>query len=245
MRFVDIHSHVVPSEDDGVASIEEGLALLATAAERGTGVVYATPHVWPSLALSNAREAAVRSAHARMAPPAAELGVRLELGFEVTPAPARLAEDPWRYRLGAIDAVLIDAPFRCEIELTMAYAEYVEASGLVPIIAHPERSEALAHSPAIAGELHRRGWLIQVNSSSLLGCHGVEVCTRAWSLLGAGHADFVASDGHRKSRPLVLADAHAQARARLGEGADRLFDGSALASIATRLPRSRAATRDA
>ena len=52
--FVDVHSHVVPSGDDGVQSVEEGLALCRAAAERGTAVLFATPHVWPTLTLDPA-----------------------------------------------------------------------------------------------------------------------------------------------------------------------------------------------
>lgn len=240
MQFVDIHSHLVPSGDDGVTSIEAGLELLAEAADRGTSVVYATPHVWPIDGLSDAREDAVRSAHADMVSPAAELGIRLELGSEVTPAWARLAEDPMRYRLGDADAVLIDTPFRGDLELTLMLGQHVEAAGLVPILAHPERSEGVSCSPATLEDMCERGWLVQVNSSSLLGSHGSEASKLAWAWLDAGTADFVGSDGHRASRPPFLDGAYAEAHARLGASVDRLFDGSALASTSSRQPRSRA-----
>ena len=42
-RFVDCHSHVVPSGDDGAATIQDGLALCASAAQHGTAVLFATP----------------------------------------------------------------------------------------------------------------------------------------------------------------------------------------------------------
>lgn len=240
MRFVDIHSHVVPSGDDGAASVEAGLALIAGAAKRGTGVIYATPHVWPFDGLSGSREVAVRSAYAEMVPLAADLDVELELGFEVTPAAARLADDPRRYRLASLDAILVEVPFRGDLELTLSFCEHAEAAGLVPIIAHPERSEGVSRSPGTVEEMRARGWLVQVNSSSLLGHHGRDASALAWSWLDDGEADFVASDAHRESRPPFLDEAYAHARARLGEDADRLFDGSALEPSATKLPRSRA-----
>ena len=43
--FVDVHSHVVPSGDDGAKSIEQGLELCRLAFESGTGILFATPHV--------------------------------------------------------------------------------------------------------------------------------------------------------------------------------------------------------
>ena len=54
---------------------------------------------------------------------------------------------------------------------------------------------------------------------------------------------LVASDGHRATRPPYLDEAHARARARLGQRADRFFDGTALglAGAAERRRRERAA----
>src|SRR5262245_32589074 len=54
--YVDVHSHVVPSGDDGAATIDEGLALCREAADHGTSVLYGTPHVWPLDGLAPERE---------------------------------------------------------------------------------------------------------------------------------------------------------------------------------------------
>ena len=170
--LVDVHSHVVPSGDDGVASEAEGLDLIEQAAVRGTGVIYATPHVWPIDGLEAERESAVRRAHERMRPEALEHGVELELGFEVTPAPVRHEEDPARYRLGTLDAVLVETPFRGSIDVPTRYAELVDSAGLVPILAHPERSAAVLAEPEHLHTMRERGWLVQLNGSSLLGYHG-------------------------------------------------------------------------
>ena len=77
-RFVDCHSHVVPSGDDGAPSVDEGLALCRSAAQHATGVLFATPHVWPYLTLSAEREAEIRDAYERMRPHA---GLELRLGL--------------------------------------------------------------------------------------------------------------------------------------------------------------------
>jgi protein-tyrosine phosphatase len=62
-RFVDCHSHVVPSGDDGARTLEDGLQLCDLAADAGTAILFATPHVWPHLLLSEERELQVRRAH--------------------------------------------------------------------------------------------------------------------------------------------------------------------------------------
>jgi protein-tyrosine phosphatase len=240
--FVDVHSHVVPSGDDGAATVEEGKKLCASAAAHGTRILFATPHVWPELRLAPAREEAVRHAHAAVA---AGAGLELRLGFELTPSPALLEEDPRRYVLGGTDAVLMEVPFVGPADDLVLLAEHVEAAGLRPVIAHPERTEPVLSRPELAGELDARGWLLQVNASSLLGRHGAAAEALGWSLIEDGLVAFVASDGHRRSRPAHLDEAYAAAVLRLGEGAARpLFDGSAL-GLATGRAASRAATRGA
>ena len=229
--FVDVHSHVVPSGDDGARSIEAGLGLCLEAARHGTRVLYATPHVWPSLPLTPQREEAVRAAHAEMAPALLQHGLDLQLGWELTPAERLLDEDPARYRLGDLAGVLMEVPFHGSLGLAERLAEHVAASGLTPIIAHPERAEHVREGLEAVGGFRERGWLVQINASSLLGAHGLEQEDAAWRLVRGGLADLVASDGHRMSRPPFLDGAHRLVRARLGEGAGVLFDGTALTRL--------------
>ncbi|MGH3033405.1 MAG: CpsB/CapC family capsule biosynthesis tyrosine phosphatase [Gaiellaceae bacterium] len=226
--FVDVHSHVVPSGDDGAGSVEDGLALCREAVRRGTTVLFATPHVWPSLPLPIERERAVRAAHAEMAEEAAGFGLDLRLGWELTPSPRLLAEEPGRYRLADLPAVLLELPFHGPLSLAEALAEHVQASGLTPVIAHPERAEGVLQDFGAAERLVERGWVLQVNATSLLGYHGPEREAVGWRLVDEGLAGLVASDGHRRARPPHLDDAYKLVRARVGEAADGLFDGTQL-----------------
>jgi tyrosine-protein phosphatase YwqE len=83
--------------------------------------------------------------------------------------------------------------------------------------------------PALADELAERGWPLQVNSTSITGRHGPEAEALGWRLIEDGHAQAVASDGHRLTRPARLDDAYELVSARVGEeGAMSLFDGTAL-----------------
>ena len=228
--FVDVHSHVVPSGDDGAGSVEEGLSLCRQAASRGTSVLYATPHVWPHLRLEAGREHGIRAVHLRMAHEAATFGLRLELGFEVTPSVELLEEDIRRYRLGDLAAVLIDMPFSGNLGLAGRVGEHIESCGLVPLLGHPERADAVIADPELAHGLQARGWLLQVNASSLLGRHGPARQEAGWKLVEEGWCHAIASDGHRQTRPPFLDEAYEAVKARIGSEADRLFDGSALAA---------------
>lgn len=243
--FVDVHSHVVPSADDGAQRIVEGRGLCREAAAHGTAILYATPHVWPHLTLTDEREREIRVNFAEVAEQA---GLELRLGFELTPAPPLLGEDLSRYALEGTNAVLIEVPFTGSEDLLLAICERMETQGLRPVVAHPERTQPVLERPSLARELAERGWLLQINGSSLTARHGPEIEALAWGLVDDGLVSLVGSDGHRGTRPARLDEAYAAAVARVGETQARsLFDGSAIGVVAasTRQLPSRAAARGA
>jgi protein-tyrosine phosphatase len=251
-RFVDCHSHVVPSGDDGASALADGLELCEIAHDAGTAILFATPHVWPHLTLTEDRERQIRRAYDRLR---TLVALELRLGFELTPAPPLLGEDPSRYVLEGTELVLMEVPFVGRASGLVELAQHVEDAGLTPLIAHPERTESVRERPELAHELAER-WPLQVNATSLLGRHGVDSEELAWRLVDAGNVAVVASDGHRVKRPARLDEAYELVRARVGEDAAKpLFDGSALglevgtassASVSFGRPTpSRAAARDA
>lgn len=247
--FVDVHSHVVPSGDDGAQRIVEGIGLCRDAAAHGTALLYATPHVWPHLTLTDEREREIRANFEQVAEGA---GLELRLGFELTPAPPLLEQDLSRYVLEGTNAVLIEVPFTGSEKLLVAICERMETQGLQPVIAHPERTQSVLERPSLARALAEHGWLLQVNGSSLTARHGPEIEALAWGLVDDGLVSLVGSDGHRGTRPPQLDEAYAAVVARVGETQARsLFDGSAIGvtapagKISTRRLPSRAVARGA
>jgi protein-tyrosine phosphatase len=223
--FVDLHSHVVPSGDDGAQSMEEGAELCRAAARHGTRTLFATPHVAAHVPPDEDREALVAE---RLGELRDRTGIDLRLGWELTPIPELLEEDPRRYALQGLDVVLMEVPFTGSADLLVALAEHTEAAGLTPLVAHPERTEAVLERPALAAELAERGWPLQVNATSLLGRHGPEREALGWQFVRDGLASVVASDGHRATRPAQLDGVWELVHAELGAAARRLFDGSAV-----------------
>ena len=239
--FVDCHSHVVPSGDDGASSVRQGLDLCREAAAHGTATLFATPHVWPHLTLTAEREVVIRKAYEQMRPHAS---LELRLGFELTPHPRLLREDMARYALEGTGCVLVEVPFTGGPDLLFRVGEHIESAGFRPVIAHPERTEIVLDDPGVADELAGRGWALQVNGTSVLGLHGPGPEELAWRFLEDGQASLVASDGHRATRPPHLDQAYDKVSERLGEGAARFFDGSALGLSRLQTP-SRAASTTA
>jgi protein-tyrosine phosphatase len=233
VAFVDVHSHVVPSGDDGVETVREGQMLCRDAAAHGTGLLFATPHIWPHLRLTPERERALREAFAEVA---AGVPLELRLGFELTPHARLLDDDLRRYELEGSGAVLLEMPFHDPLDIVIQLGEQAEQAGLKPVIGHPERIDLKFISAEQVVELAERGWLLQANASSLVGQHGPGAKELGWRLVEAGHVSLIGSDGHRRTRPAVVDGAFELAVERIGEEqAVAIFDGSTL-GLAARAP---------
>jgi protein-tyrosine phosphatase len=212
--FVDVHSHTVPSGDDGARTLEEAAQLCWIAADTGTRVLFATPHAH-----------AAWDHHPRTP--------ELRRGWEVFPTVLRDA-DPDEFVLEGTRAVLIEFPghwlgFKDDSSLTLEAADRIVAAGLVPVVAHPERSIGLRTDFAVARALGDRGCLLCPNGDSALGDNGPAAEELLWRLLDEGLVALIASDGHRARRPPRLDQAYEVLADRYGaEAVAPLLDGSAL-----------------
>jgi protein-tyrosine phosphatase len=232
--FVDVHSHVVPSGDDGARTIEDGLELCRIALEAGTEILFATPHAhapWDTFPRTAARQELYDASLRQMRAEVAEWGLDLRRGWEVYPTEA--AAEPDGLVLEGTRAVLLEFPGSwLEIDDALGVvaegAAAVTAAGLVPVLAHPERCRPVAADPWSVRPLVEDGALLCLNAPSLVGRHGATAERTAWALLDAGLIALAASDAHSVQRPPALDAAYAEARRHLGDGAQRLFDGSAL-----------------
>jgi protein-tyrosine phosphatase len=248
MRFVDVHSHAVPSGDDGARTFEEAVELCRIAADAGTRLLFATPHAhagWDSYPRTPERERRFEECFPKVRATAEQLGLELRRGWEVFPTVLRDA-DPDQFVLEGTRAVLIEFPghwlgFKDDSSLTLEAADRIVESGLVPVVAHPERSIGLRADFAVARALVERGCLLCPNGNSALGDNGQEAMELLWRLLDEGLVSMVASDGHRARRPPRLDFAYKAIADLYGVvAAAPLFDGSALPWINAPLSVSRA-----
>lgn len=235
--IVDVHSHLVPTGDDGSRTVEDAVRLCRQAAAHGTRVLYATPHVhqaWDSYPLTPARRELYERSFPLVRRACATFGLDLRRGFELYPGAVPPAEDIADYALDGSGGCLIEFPgsWTGEPEPLRAVwedAERAERAGLLPVLAHPERCAEVAASPARVRAFRERGWLLALNAMSLDGRHGPTSRETAWALLDAGDADLVASDAHSDTRPPELDWAYELVADRYGPRRARpLFDGSAL-----------------
>ncbi len=233
----------VPSGDDGATNgRRRGVHCARGGRAAARAVLFATPHVWPHLILTPERE----SADPRCVPGAAHAGgprsaARLRADAVAASCCARIRA---RYELEGTGGVLSRCRSPVASSCSCMLAKHIEARGLRPVIAHPERSEAVARRAAHRAQLAERGWLLQVNATSVIGQHGP--ADRAARL---GSARQGLRRPRRLGRPPLDAARAARRRVgrwcttRYGDTATQLFDGSALGFGAAVEPRRVAGQR--
>lgn len=196
--MIDLHSHVLPGLDDGAQTMDDSLELGRTAERDGIRVVAATPHVserdrtTPDQVERGVAE--VRAAFASAAIP-----VDVVSGGEI--AYSRLddlsRDDLGRFSLGGGGRyLLLELPWLgWPLDLDQRIFELM-ASGLIPVIAHPERVREVQSEPRRLVRAVEMGALLQITASSVDGRSGRSARATAQRLLDLGMAHLVASDAH-------------------------------------------------
>lgn len=194
----DLHAHILPGVDDGAVTPEDTLAMSRIAAETGTKVVLATPHrkdVTEESSVAHLRALIVdMNAQNR----AHGVDLSLVLGMENhldSDLPAEI-EAGRALTMNGTRYILIEMPFFGRSDFIEDTLAEVQAMGLVPVLAHPERIEAFQHDPDMLRRFVEKGMLSQITSNSLIGFWGEEVRDFTRRLLKAGMAHIMASDTH-------------------------------------------------
>ena len=98
--------------------------------------------------------------------------------------------------LAGSDYLLVEFFFDEDLAYMDDMLSAIAAQGLTPVIAHPERYEAVQNTPYIIERWFAGGYIIQVNKGSILGRLGRRAAATANWILARGLAHAVASDAH-------------------------------------------------
>ena len=195
---IDLHSHILPGLDDGATDLDDALEIARAAVADGITTLAATPHIredYPTTA--DAMESGVRQLRRAFE----REGIELELlpGGEVSLEQLdRLSRDELRrFALaGNPKYLLLETPYSGWPQPFPELVSQLSSSGVVAVVAHPERNQAVQSDLAKVEELVRAGALIQVTAASLDGRLGSRTRGCAQKLVVAGLVHMVASDAH-------------------------------------------------
>ena len=235
--MIDLHSHLLPGIDDGAPDMEHALDLARAAADQGTHVLAATPHLradFPDVVPGelNARCEEIRAA-------IAEAGIELEViqGGEAGLMWAVNASDD-DLRMGSYGArgsdLLVETPYGPLNDMFEQFLFTLPDRGYRLLLAHPENNPTYQRHPERLHELTERGVLLQVTARSLIRSD-----TRrgprplAESLVRDGYAHVLASDAHsgHQLRPPALGAGAEAAAALVGKARARWLVRDAPAAI--------------
>lgn len=190
IKFIDIHTHIVPDVDDGARNFGESLEMLEMMIDQGVTDVIATPHV-NSNATKTIWERQVNG-YEQLKEKASNLKINLHLGAEVKYR-KYLLTDYHKYKIAGTDYILMEFNWTTEEDIH-GVLKSLQDEGFKPIIAHVERYSYLTLDDY--KKLKENGILLQINSGAILGLEREIWTENAELLLAKKLVDFIATDAH-------------------------------------------------
>lgn len=217
--MIDTHCHILPGLDDGPCDLETALTMARIAERDGIRAIIATPHVGanggrPTPDVIRERTAAFNESLQKAGIsltvyPGAEVRITDTLCQELQAGEHMTLADRGKH-------LLIELPFNGYPAYAAELFFNLQVMGIVPVLAHPERTAMLRAHPEVIWGLADRGALLQINLDSILGRAGWGVRTQALRLLKREAVHLIASDAHdTRDRPPILSAARKALR-RLG-----------------------------
>ncbi|MBE6985749.1 MAG: hypothetical protein E7434_09145 [Ruminococcaceae bacterium] len=199
--MIDLHCHIIPYIDDGAKSIEIACAMAKHAYRTGVDTIVATPHCNLRNARPNYRDREYSMVFStfRAILKQKQIPIKLLPGAEVFAHEEnirRLIDEEMLVTLNHSRYLLVEFPFHGDGRGICRTLEAIARRGLIPVIAHPERYDAVQDRPDLVEHWFSQGFVIQINKGSLLGRLGNGAQKTSLRLLYDGFAHVIASDAH-------------------------------------------------
>ena len=194
----DMHSHLLPGLDDGVATLEEAEQIVRSFREQGYAHIITTPHVM-SDAYRNTREGILSSVETlREHLQSRGLGMRISAAAEyyLDEALFRMVETDQPLLTFGEKYVLFETNFITEPFNLKEFIFMATTKGYKLILAHPERYLYLQNNLSKVQDLLDRGVMMQMNISSITGYYSKPVQQMAFRLIDNGMIHWLGSDCH-------------------------------------------------
>lgn len=238
-HYVDLHSHYLPSLDDGATSLEMSLQMLRAIASLGFSDLYATPHQ---------RDGMFMPERQKIDAAFAQVSQSLGGGGADGPRLGLAAENFWdgvlmgRLRDRTVPTYGATSAFLFEVNTQMMPAEMetqlfqIRTNGYLPVMAHPERYVSVQRDPGLCEKLGRQAVML-IDLGALEGAHGKAEMKTARRLVLDGLAHAAASDVHRPEDQTSVAAGMAWIRKQRGQSVlDQMLDENPRRTLAGELP---------
>lgn len=193
----DLHSHLIPSIDDGVKSIEESLEIILGLQEMGIKKIITTPHIM-SHRYANTKQN-IQEAYVKLL---TEIKKDQEIDIDLQVAAEYYYDEHFLELIDQKDLMTFGdkhilfelSYYTSPLGLEQTVHKLIE-KGYKPILAHPERYK-FYYSKEQYYRLKDMGLFFQINAISYGGFYGKSVKKAVEIILKEGLVDFVGSDIH-------------------------------------------------
>ncbi|MGE4284828.1 MAG: tyrosine-protein phosphatase [Clostridia bacterium] len=190
--MIDIHSHIIYCIDDGPDTIEKSKQMVIGASRVGVKTIIATPH-FSEVLLEDSK---IINNYNEVVKIGREYGINILLGYEVKINPFLPDSLEKNITLNKTRFILVELPYD-NIPFYLSEILYkLQLMQITPVIAHPERNLALHKNFQLFLDLHKMGFLIQVDAGSIMGVYGRSAKKLAKKIIKSKDAHFIASDAH-------------------------------------------------
>ena len=203
--MTDIHTHIIPSVDDGSPNLETSINMIKHEIEIGVDTIICTPHHIYHRYEKTVEEIKKQFELLKSEVEKLNLPVKLYLCQEICYTHRediiKMLKEGKLLTLNNTNRILLEFSFTREPEDVLDVIYNFSVNGYEVIIAHVERYEWMTLDKV--KDLRKEGALIQINSNSYLGLTTWKEKRFTKKLLKLGLADYVASDTH-SFRPSTL-----------------------------------------
>ena len=222
-RMIDLHCHLLPGIDDGPKTLQEALQMAEYAVEQGIQHSVLTPHIQPGCYDNDVES--IRAAYQAFQTALEHHAIPLKISMA---AEVRVcAELPQLIRQNKIPFIgvwenkkvlLLEFPHDHIPVGADKLVAWLIARNIIPLIAHPERNQAILRQPDKLMPFIRMGCLLQVTASSVTGLFGAASQQCALRLIEQNLVTVLASDAHNlHKRQPALRPALAYLKPLIGE----------------------------
>jgi protein-tyrosine phosphatase len=200
--MIEVHLHILPGVDDGPATLADALSLARLLVQEGVYAAVATPHYNDEYPQRPAREIGERVGELQRELDKNAIPLRLLAGHEALIQPG-LAADVQSGRVATLNGsryLLLELWNSSWLPETERVIFELRALGVVPVLAHPERYQAIQKDSNRLKALLDQGVLAQLTAGSLVGLQGNTARKCAETLLKQGLIHCMASDAHGPGR---------------------------------------------
>ena len=197
--MIDMHSHIIPTIDDGPQELKETIEMIKEAKQVGFKSIFMTPHYLTHYYEPSIKELENWKGKIEEEKEIIKTGIKLYSGLEIYVSDS-IIDNYNKNKLLTLNYskyMLIELPINASINYFDNIVFFLQSVSIVPILAHPERYIYIQKNPNLIQEYIKRGILIQSNFGSILGLYGKSAKKVLKKMLRKNQVHFLGSDAHK------------------------------------------------